>query len=61
MNPYMKNLKKIEFIVTMACTGKCRHCSEGDHDGCSERIDAAIASEAVQKICSCYDIGKTLK
>ena len=50
MNPYMKNLKKIEFIVTMACTGKCRHCSEGDHDGCSEHIDAAIASEAVQKI-----------
>lgn len=60
MNPYMKNLKKIEFIVTMACTGKCRHCSEGDHDGRSEHIDATIASEAVQKICSCYDISTVM-
>ncbi len=29
-NPYIKNLNKIEFVVTMACTGKCKHCSEED-------------------------------
>ena len=56
MNPYLRNLKKIEFVVTLACTGKCRHCSEGDHDGCVGHIDAEIAAEAVQKICTCYDI-----
>ena len=60
MNPFVKNLKKIEFFVTKACTGKCRHCSEGDHDGCTEHIDAKVASEAVLKICSCYDISTVM-
>ena len=56
MNPYVRNLRKIEFVVTMACTGKCRHCSEGDHVGFTEHIDKTIAMEAVRKICSCYGI-----
>ena len=60
MNPYMKNLNKIEFVVTTACTGKCRHCSEGDHDGCTEQIDKAVAAEAVRKICSHYDISTVM-
>lgn len=60
MNPYLKNLNKIEFVVTMACTGKCRHCSEGDHEGFSEHIDGKIASEAVKKICSLYDISTVM-
>ena len=42
MNPYIKNLKKIEFIVTMACTGKCKHCSEGDHIGFTEHIESMV-------------------
>ncbi len=56
MNPYMKKLNKIEFVVTYACTGRCKHCSEGDHDACGERIDPAIAADAVRKIASEYDI-----
>ncbi len=60
MNPYIKNLKKIEFVVTMACTGKCRHCAEGDHDGCTEHIDEAAAADAVRKICSYYDISTVM-
>ena len=60
MNPYIKNLRKIEFVVTMACTGKCRHCSEGDHNGFTEHIDKAVAEEAVRKICSCYDISTVM-
>ena len=60
MNQYIRNLKKIEFVVTMACTGKCRHCSEGDHEGCTEHIDAEVAAEAVRKICSCYDISTVM-
>ena len=56
MNPYMKKLNKIEFVVTYACTGRCKHCSEGDHDACGERIDPAIAADAVRKIASKYDI-----
>ena len=51
-----KNLNKIEFVVTYACTGKCKHCSEGDHDACGTRIDPTIAADAVRKIASAYDI-----
>ena len=56
MNPYLKNLNKIEFIVTNACTGRCKHCSEGDHVACGERMDPAVAAEAVRKITAAYDI-----
>ena len=55
MNPYLKNLNKIEFVITNACTGKCRHCSQGDHTGC-DRMDPVVAAEAVEKICDFYDI-----
>ena len=56
MNPYLKNLNKIEFVVTYACTGRCKHCSEGDHTNCGERIDPFIAADAVRKIGLEYDI-----
>ena len=45
-NQYLRNLNKIEFVVTYACTGRCKHCSEGDHASCGERIDPKIAADA---------------
>ena len=56
MNQYLKNLNKIEFVVTYACTGKCKHCSEGDHLSCGERIDPQIAADAVRRVAAAYDI-----
>ena len=56
MNPYLKNLRKIEFVVTYACTGKCKHCSEGDHSNCGEHIDAKAAALAVEKVAGYYPI-----
>lgn len=56
MNQYFKNLNKIEFVVTYACTGRCKHCSEGDHSSCGERIDPQIAADAVRKIAAEYEI-----
>ena len=56
MNPYLKNLNKIEFVITYACTGRCKHCSEGDHTSCGERIDPLFAADAVRKIAAEYDI-----
>ena len=57
MNQYFKNLNKIEFVVTYACTGRCKHCSEGDHSSCCcERIDPQIAADAVRKIAAEYDV-----
>ena len=55
-NRYLKNLNKIEFVVTYACTGRCKHCSEGDHTSCGERIDPDIAADAVRRIAAEYDI-----
>ena len=55
-NPYLKNLNKIEFVVTYACTGRCKHCFEGDHTSCGERIDPQIAADAVRKIAAEYEI-----
>ena len=56
MNEYVKNLKRIEFVVTMACTGKCKHCSEGEHVNCTGHIDKDIAVKAIHEICENYNI-----
>ena len=56
MNPHLQNLSKIEFVITFACTGRCKHCSEGDHTTCGERIDPRIAADAVKKIAAAYNI-----
>lgn len=56
MNEYVKNLNRIEFVVTMACTGRCKHCSEGDHSSCTGHIDADIAANAIREICKNYKI-----
>ena len=56
MNKYLKSLNKIEFVVTYACTGRCKHCSEGDHEISGERIDPKIAADAVRRISSEYEI-----
>lgn len=46
----------MEFVVTYACTGRCKHCSEGEHASCGERINSKIAADAVRKIAAEYDI-----
>ena len=56
MNKYLKNLEKIEFVVTYACTGRCKHCSEGDHKSCGVYMDPAVAADAVKKIAEAYPI-----
>ena len=55
-NKYLKKLNKIEFAVTYACTGRCKHCSEGDHSPHGDRIDPIIATDAVRKISSEYNV-----
>lgn len=55
MNKYLKKLNRIEFVVTMACTGKCKHCSQGEHRT-NESIDKNLAADAVRKIAEEYSI-----
>ncbi len=56
MNEYLKNLNRIEFVVTYGCTGRCKHCSEGEHTAQGEHIDAEVAAQAVYDICKRYPI-----
>ena len=56
MNKYFEKLEKIEFVGTYACTGKCKHCSEGDHKFCAESIDPEIAVKVVRKVAKNYSI-----
>lgn len=55
MNKYLKNLNRIEFVVTSDCSGKCKHCSQGEHNS-SENIDKTYATDAVYKIAKQYNI-----
>ena len=54
MNPYVQNLNRIEFLITLACTGRCKHCSEGDHAASGEYIDSNAAVQVVYKLCNEY-------
>lgn len=51
MNEYLKNLNRLEFIETMACTGRCKHCSEGSHEACKTHLDGEVAGRAITEIC----------
>ncbi len=55
MNKYLKNLDRIEFVVTIACTGRCKHCSQGDHNT-NESLDKTMCAEVVRKIAGEYNI-----
>ena len=56
MNQYLKNLNKIEFVLTSVCSGRCKHCSQGERNGAAEYIDPELAADAVRKVVAQYDI-----
>lgn len=56
MNLYTKNLNRIEFLITLACTGKCKHCSEGDHSNAGCHLDGDAAAEMVRRVTETYSI-----
>ena len=55
-----KNLQKIEFVLTNACTGRCKHCSQGDHSVSGGCLDAEVAKRCIGSLCSHYDIKTAL-
>ncbi len=40
----------------MACTGHCKHCSEGEHVSGGEHINGDITARAIYEICDNYNI-----
>ena len=59
MNKYLENLNRIEFVVTMACSGKCKHCSQGEHKS-NDNIDKGLSANAVRKIAKEYNINSVM-
>jgi len=55
-NKYLENLNRIEFLVTLDCTGRCKHCSEGDHPFSGTYLDAKAAEDVVFKVAALYKI-----
>ena len=55
MNKYTKNINRIEFVITNSCTGKCKHCSQGEHVS-NEHIDTKLAVQTIHDICNDYKI-----
>lgn len=56
MNPYCQNLNRMEFLITLACTGQCKHCSEGTHTAAGESINGDAAAKAVDAVCERFPI-----
>jgi MoaA/NifB/PqqE/SkfB family radical SAM enzyme len=54
-NQYI-NLNRIEFVVTDACSGHCKHCGNGERSatGASVRMDAAVS--AVQRLAGRFSV-----
>ena len=55
-NPCLKHLKKLEFVVTYACTGQCKHCSQGCHPRSGVHIDPRVAAETVTRVAAAYPL-----
>ncbi len=56
MNEYVKNLNRIEFLITYACTGRCKHCSEEEHSDVGKHIDGDMAASVVRDVAGRYDV-----
>jgi MoaA/NifB/PqqE/SkfB family radical SAM enzyme len=54
MSQYI-DLNRIEFAITDACSGQCKHCSNGERSG-SGGVDAKAAVNAVRRLTERYAI-----
>ncbi len=50
-----RKFDRIEFVVTYACTGNCKHCSQGEHND-KRVIDTDAAAQAIYRITDKYAI-----
>jgi len=55
MNQYV-NLNRIEFVITDACSGQCKHCSNGENLGSKDSINADAAVAAIQRLAERFAI-----
>ncbi len=61
MNQYLRNLNRLEFMVTDACTGNCKHCSQGrhaDYNACC--ISKEVAGKTVREVAGRYKLSSVM-
>lgn len=51
---------RIEFVITYACTGRCKHCSEGEHMSRGEYIDGEAAAHTAYQLCREFQIASLM-
>ena len=56
LNKYLKNLDRIEVVMTLACTGKCKHCQNGEPENTKDHIDASAVIKAIREVNEFYKI-----
>ena len=59
MNPYI-NINRIEFVITQACSSRCKHCSLGELSDKGSSIDADAAVTAMGRLSEKYGIKSIL-
>lgn len=60
MKNCFNNLQKIEFVLTYACTGNCKHCSQGEHTKNGVCLDSKIAIKSVKSLAQNYNLQTAL-
>ena len=55
MNRYI-DLNRIEFVITDACSGRCKHCSNGEHLDKNGSVNADAAVAAIKRLSERFSI-----
>jgi pyruvate-formate lyase-activating enzyme len=55
MNRFI-DLNRIEFVITDACSGRCKHCSNGDHSSNGESVTVDAAVTAIKQLADRFEI-----
>lgn len=55
LNPYITNIKRVEFTINNSCTSRCKHCSEGKLKA-NRVIDEKKAALALEKLANTSEI-----
>jgi len=58
MNRYIK-LNRIEFVITDACSGQCKHCSNGERSG-NDGVDADASVNVVKRLVERYAVDSVM-
>lgn len=54
------DLKRIEFVITDACSGKCKHCSNGGYTPAGGSLDADAAVTVIKQLAGRFRIDSVM-